>query len=159
MISFASAGQLVHNTIDGSHPVEQDDSYEANLSAPSNSHREFEVTDRFSINSGIESSSVFRESLGYKQSKDPKKSRLVSKSGELNVFSKNVPNRTKLYLSDMFTTLVDMRWHWVIMIFVGNYIASWMLFAAIWWLIVRLRGTSVCVIQVGHGGENFILFI
>lgn len=78
-----------------------------------------------------------------------KKRRLVSKSGELKVLAKNVPRKTRLYLADIFTTMVDLRWKWVIVIFMTSYIFSWTLFGFIWWLIALLRGSSTCVSKVG----------
>ena len=76
------------------------------------------------------------------------KRRLVKKSGDLKVLAKNVPRKTKLYLADIFTTMIDLRWKWVILIFMTCYIFSWTLFAFIWWLIAILRGSSVCVSKV-----------
>lgn len=77
-----------------------------------------------------------------------KKRRLISKSGEVKVLAKNVPRKTRLYLADVFTTMIDLRWKWVILIFVSSYIVSWTLFGFIWWLIAHLRGSTVCVWKV-----------
>ena len=80
--------------------------------------------------------------------KDVLKRRLVNKSGELKVLAKNVPGKTRLYMADLFTTLIDLRWKWVILIFVSSYVFSWTLFGLIWWLIALLRGSSICVAKV-----------
>ena len=77
-----------------------------------------------------------------------KKGRLISKSGKVKVLAKNVPRKTRLYLADVFTTMIDLRWKWVILIFVSSYIVSWTLFGFIWWLIAHLRGSTVCVWKV-----------
>ena len=74
--------------------------------------------------------------------------RLINKSGELKVLPKNVPRKVRRYLSDIFTTMIDLRWKWVIFIFVASYIISWVLFALIWWLMAYLRGSTVCVRKV-----------
>ena len=76
------------------------------------------------------------------------KRRLISKSGELKVLPKNVPRKMRRYLSDIFTTMIDLRWKWVIFIFVSSYIISWLLFGFMWWLVAYLRGSTVCVHKV-----------
>ena len=79
-----------------------------------------------------------------------KKRRLVSKAGEVRVLSRNVPNRTKLYLADIFTTMIDMHWKWIFVLFLVSYVLTWAVFATIWWVIVRVRGTGVCLEEVCH---------
>lgn len=74
--------------------------------------------------------------------------RLVKKNGELKVLAKNVPGKTRRYLADIFTTMIDLRWKWVILIFASSYIISWTMFGFIWWLVAILRGSSVCVTKV-----------
>lgn len=77
-----------------------------------------------------------------------RKKRLVSKNGSLKVSAKNVPRKTKLYFADIFTTMIDLHWPWVILIFCGSYVLSWILFGLIWWLLVAVRGPSVCATEV-----------
>ena len=77
-----------------------------------------------------------------------KKKRLVSKTGELQVISKNVPNRTKLYLADIFTTMIDWHWKWVFLLFLVSYVLTWSVFATVWWIIVLVRGNGVCLEKV-----------
>lgn len=77
-----------------------------------------------------------------------KKQRLINKSGEVKVRSKNVPRKMRRYLADIFTTMIDLRWKWVIFIFIVSYITSWVLFGFIWWLMAYLRGSTVCVAKV-----------
>lgn len=77
-----------------------------------------------------------------------KKQRLINKSGEVKVLSKNVPRKMRRYLADIFTTMIDLRWKWVIFIFIASYITSWVLFGFIWWLMAYLRGSTVCVAKV-----------
>ena len=93
-------------------------------------------------------SATLRGETKSKVPEGPKIRRLVNKTGELKVLAKNVPRKTRLYLADLFTTLIDLRWKWVIFIFVASYIISWTLFGLIWWLIAYLRGYSVCVWKV-----------
>ena len=79
---------------------------------------------------------------------DTSKRRLVNKSGELKVLAKNVPRKTRLYLADIFTTMIDLRWKWVIFIFISSYIISWVVFGFIWWLIAYVRGSTICIEKV-----------
>lgn len=44
-----------------------------------------------------------------------RKTRLVTKSGSLNVSARHVPQKTKRYFADLFTTLIDFRWPGVIL--------------------------------------------
>ena len=74
-----------------------------------------------------------------------RKTRLVTKSGSLNVSARHVPQKTKRYFADLFTTLIDFRWPGVIFVFFASYVISWVLFALIWWSLVAIRGPSVCV--------------
>lgn len=94
-------------------------------------------------------SSTFR---GENETKMPTKGfsdrRLVKKNGELKVLAKNVPGKTRRYLADIFTTMIDLRWKWVMLIFASSYIISWTMFGFIWWLLAILRGSSVCVSKV-----------
>ena len=79
---------------------------------------------------------------------DTDKRRLVNKSGELKVLAKNVPRKTRLYLADIFTTMIDLRWKRVIFIFISSYIISWVVFGFIWWLIAYVRGSTICIEKV-----------
>lgn len=97
--------------------------------------------------SSINSASLRGETEG-KILLDTDKRRLVNKSGELKVLAKNVPRKTRLYLADIFTTMIDLRWKWVIFIFISSYIISWVVFGFIWWLIAYVRGSTICIEKV-----------
>lgn len=89
-----------------------------------------------------------------------RKKRLVTKNGSLKVSARNVPRKTKLYFADIFTTMIDLHWPWVILIFCGSYVLSWVLFGLIWWLLVAVRGPSVCATEVNKKKNLLsILFI
>jgi potassium inwardly-rectifying channel subfamily J len=64
-----------------------------------------------------------------------KRPRLVKKCGELNVNSNKVPKRKRRLLSDIFNTILDIKWRWHIMIFLSSFTISWFFFAAIWYMI------------------------
>lgn len=87
-----------------------------------------------------------------------RKKRLVSKNGSLKVSARNLPRKTKLYFADLFTTMIDLHWPWVILIFFGSYVLSWLVFALLWWLLVAIRGPSVCVTEVYLQSKLYVGF-
>jgi len=96
----------------------------------------------------IDSSTFGSENKTQMPTRGFSKRRLVKKNGELKVLAKNVPGKTRRYLADIFTTMIDLRWKWVMLIFASSYIISWTMFGFIWWLVAILRGSSVCVTKV-----------
>lgn len=76
------------------------------------------------------------------------RNRLVDKKGRLRVKGMRIPEKTKLYIADLFTTAIDLRWKWVGAIFCFSYIFSWFFFGMLWWFMVLTRGEGVCVSQV-----------
>uniref|UniRef100_A0A452HUE4 G protein-activated inward rectifier potassium channel 2 n=1 Tax=Gopherus agassizii TaxID=38772 RepID=A0A452HUE4_9SAUR len=73
--------------------------------------------------------------------------RYVRKDGKCNVHHGNV-RETYRYLSDIFTTLVDLKWRFNLLIFVMVYTVTWLFFGMIWWLIAYIRG------DMEHIGDN-----
>ncbi|XP_072116113.1 G protein-activated inward rectifier potassium channel 2 [Mobula birostris] len=65
--------------------------------------------------------------------------RYVRKDGKCNVHHGNVRERYR-YLTDIFTTLVDLKWRLNLLIFVMVYTTTWLFFGMIWWLIAYIRG-------------------
>ncbi|KAK2145982.1 hypothetical protein LSH36_642g03013 [Paralvinella palmiformis] len=66
--------------------------------------------------------------------------RLVYKNGECNISHVNIKKRRQRYLADIFTTLVDIKWRWNLLIFILAFTLSWLLFALCWWLICFANG-------------------
>ncbi|KAM5179728.1 G protein-activated inward rectifier potassium channel 2 [Mantella aurantiaca] len=79
-----------------------------------------------------------REDLKQKCTKK-KIQRYVRKDGKCNVHHGNV-RETYRYLTDIFTTLVDLKWRFNLLIFVMVYTVTWLFFGMIWWLIAYIRG-------------------
>lgn len=46
---------------------------------------------------------------------------------------------TYRYLTDIFTTLVDLNWRCSLFVFVMAYAVTWLFFGAIWYLIAYCR--------------------
>ncbi|XP_041929335.1 G protein-activated inward rectifier potassium channel 3 [Alosa sapidissima] len=67
-----------------------------------------------------------------------KRQRYVEKNGRCNVQHGNTG--TYRYLTDIFTTLVDLNWRCSLFVFVMAYAVTWLFFGAIWYLIAYLRG-------------------
>ena len=67
------------------------------------------------------------------------KPRLVKKCGELNIIAKRVPKKRQRLLSDLFNTVLDIKWRYHFLIFSLSFIISWFFFASIWYLIAYLN--------------------
>uniref|UniRef100_A0A8C5M2L9 G protein-activated inward rectifier potassium channel 2 n=1 Tax=Leptobrachium leishanense TaxID=445787 RepID=A0A8C5M2L9_9ANUR len=80
-----------------------------------------------------------REDLVKQKCSKRKIQRYVRKDGKCNVHHGNV-RETYRYLTDIFTTLVDLKWRFNLLIFVMVYTATWLFFGMIWWLIAYIRG-------------------
>lgn len=68
-----------------------------------------------------------------------RKARFVDKNGACNVAHKNIREQGR-FLQDVFTTMVDLKWHHSLLIFTMTFICSWMMFAMAWWLIAFAHG-------------------
>lgn len=70
------------------------------------------------------------------------KRRLVFKDGSCNISSRNVMSRKRMYLVDIFTTMVDMRWRYSVLMFTAAFVVSWFAFSVIWYLIAYIHGDT-----------------
>ncbi|XP_064193125.1 ATP-sensitive inward rectifier potassium channel 11-like [Anguilla rostrata] len=68
-----------------------------------------------------------------------RKARFVAKNGRCNVAHTNIREQGR-FLQDVFTTLVDFRWIYTLIIFTMSYLCSWLLFGMIWWLVAFAHG-------------------
>ncbi|XP_018417685.1 PREDICTED: G protein-activated inward rectifier potassium channel 4-like [Nanorana parkeri] len=71
--------------------------------------------------------------------KKKRRQRYVEKDGKCNVHHGNV-RETYRYLTDIFTTLVDLKWRLNLLVFTMVYTITWISFGFIWWLIAYIRG-------------------
>ncbi|TSM68904.1 G protein-activated inward rectifier potassium channel 1 [Bagarius yarrelli] len=97
-----------------------------------------------------------------------KRQRFVDKNGRCNVQHGNLGGETSRYLSDLFTTLVDLKWRWNLFIFILTYTVAWLFMASMWWLIAYTRGDlnrahddkyTPCVANVYNFPSAFLFFI
>ncbi|XP_032822670.1 G protein-activated inward rectifier potassium channel 1-like isoform X1 [Petromyzon marinus] len=100
--------------------------------------------------------------------KKKKRQRFVAKNGRCNVQHGNVSGETGRYISDIFTTLVDLKWRWNLLIFILTYTVAWLVMAGFWWLIAYVRGDmdiardadyTPCVANVYNFPSAFLFFI
>ncbi|XP_059180459.1 inward rectifier potassium channel 16 [Centropristis striata] len=72
----------------------------------------------------------------------PKKYRYVRKEGTCNVVFRHVPEEWMLFVTDIFTTLVEIRWRVMFLIFALSYILSWLIFGILYWVIALANGDT-----------------
>lgn len=84
----------------------------------------------------------------------PNKYRYVRKEGSSNIMFRHVPEERLLFVTDIFTTLVEIRWRVMFLIFALSYILSWLFFGILFWVIALANGdikdpnTEPCVFEV-----------
>ena len=61
--------------------------------------------------------------------------RVIHKNGNVNLSPEHVDKRHRRFIQDMFTTMVDIRWRWNLLVFTMGFLLSWFGFAVVWWLI------------------------
>lgn len=69
-----------------------------------------------------------------------KKTRYVRKDGSCNMIFRHVPGEWVLYVTDIFTTLVEIRWRVMFLTFALSYVLSWLFFGIIFWIIALAHG-------------------
>lgn len=89
--------------------------------------------------------------------------RYMQNDGRFPVIFQKAPGHWSTYLTDIFTTLVELRWRMVFLLFLLSYIVSWLLFGLIYWLIAYINGdidgeeSRLCVANV-RGFTGAFLF-
>uniref|UniRef100_A0A3P9NH95 Potassium inwardly rectifying channel subfamily J member 15 n=1 Tax=Poecilia reticulata TaxID=8081 RepID=A0A3P9NH95_POERE len=85
-------------------------------------------------------------------------SRIVSKDGHNNVQIDNVEGMVKLYLHDIWTTVVDMKWRYKLTLFASTFVMTWFIFGVFFFFIGMGNGDfdtwrnsthTACVTNVG----------
>lgn len=79
----------------------------------------------------------------------PTRQRLVTKDGHCALRPPLCPSGTwrgassrawMLALQDLWGLLVGLRWRWVLLAFCASFLAHWLLFACLWYLLAHLNG-------------------
>ncbi|KAK7111482.1 G protein-activated inward rectifier potassium channel 4-like [Littorina saxatilis] len=57
-----------------------------------------------------------------------------------NIVITGVPDRSRRYLNDLYTTLIDIKWRWNLLFFVVGFVVTWVVFAVFYFLLCFLHG-------------------
>nr|BAB56015.1 G-protein coupled inwardly rectifying potassium channel-B [Halocynthia roretzi] len=85
------------------------------------------------------------------KSKTKQPGRFMTKTGHCNIRRSALQMGTR-YMTDIFTTLVDLRWKYNMIIFVFVYTAAWSMFGFLWWMVAFVRGDTD--INVHNGTDS-----
>uniref|UniRef100_A0A8C1VV89 ATP-sensitive inward rectifier potassium channel 14 n=1 Tax=Cyprinus carpio TaxID=7962 RepID=A0A8C1VV89_CYPCA len=96
--------------------------------------------------------------------KQQAQTRFVNKDGHCNVQFINMSEKGQRYLADIFTTCVDIRWRWMMVLFCLSFLLSWLLFGVIFWLIALSSGDSenqkqICISNVDSFMAAFLFSV
>ncbi len=97
------------------------------------------------------------------------RNRFVKKNGQCNVQFTNMDEKSQRYLADIFTTCVDIRWRYMLIVFTLVFVISWLAFGLAFWVIALLHGDldnpagddnfTPCVLQVNGFIAAFLFSI
>lgn len=76
--------------------------------------------------------------------------RIVSKDGHNNVRIDNVEGMVKLYLHDIWTTVVDMKWRYKLTLFASTFVMTWFIFGVIFYFIGMGNGDLELDLPANH---------
>ncbi|XP_056143287.1 ATP-sensitive inward rectifier potassium channel 12 [Lampris incognitus] len=79
-------------------------------------------------------------------------SRFVNKSGQCNIHFSNMDEKSQRYISDIFTTCVDIRWRYMFLVFSLVFVVSWLSFGLAFWTIGLLHGDM----DRSSGDDSFV---
>uniref|UniRef100_A0A8C4QCB9 G protein-activated inward rectifier potassium channel 1 n=1 Tax=Eptatretus burgeri TaxID=7764 RepID=A0A8C4QCB9_EPTBU len=95
--------------------------------------------------------------------------RFVEKNGRCNVQHGNLGPESGRYLSDLFTTLVDLHWRWNLLLYVSVHVCAWLGVALLWWVVAYGHGDlssqappathTPCVANVYGFPSAFLFFL
>ncbi|XP_041863799.1 ATP-sensitive inward rectifier potassium channel 15 [Melanotaenia boesemani] len=76
--------------------------------------------------------------------------RIVSKDGHNNVRIDNVEGMVKLYLHDIWTTVVDIKWRYKLTLFASTFVMTWLIFGVFYYVISMGNGDF----EAGHNSNH-----
>ncbi|KAM4635344.1 ATP-sensitive inward rectifier potassium channel 12 [Polymixia lowei] len=79
-------------------------------------------------------------------------SRFVNKTGQCNIHFSNMDEKSQRYISDIFTTCVDIRWRYMFLVFSLVFVMSWLSFGLAFWVIGLLHGDM----ENAGGDDSFV---
>ena len=84
------------------------------------------------------------------RSKMNKKKRVVLKDGTTSVTYKNISKKWRVFLTDIYTTLLDAPWIHCILMFSASFYGSWLMFGVLYYLVSLSHGDFVEAKVEGH---------
>ncbi|XP_072046891.1 ATP-sensitive inward rectifier potassium channel 8-like [Amphiura filiformis] len=66
--------------------------------------------------------------------------RLIEKDGACNIIHTPLKNKRFRFLSDAYTTLIDLKWRYILLILTLTYVLSWSFFAIAWYTVAWVHG-------------------
>lgn len=111
----------------------------------------------------VDTSCTTVHNLSGTNGKEDGRLRYMQRDGRFPVVFHQVPGDWSSYLTDIFTTLVEIRWRVMLLIFCLSYVLSWLFFGLCFWLIAYVHGDTQevdnepCVYNV-HGFTSAFLF-
>lgn len=94
--------------------------------------------------------------------------RLVSTSGVTNIKAVGISGKRIHFFTDFFTNMIEIKWSWNIVIFIGGFTITWLLFGLFYWLVCHLHGDfinyttpewSPCITDVKSFASTFLFSI
>ena len=64
---------------------------------------------------------------------------IIKKSGEFNIGQKGIKKLKQQYLADIFTTLIELKWRYTLILFIAAFLISWLFFGLLWWLLAYIK--------------------
>ncbi|XP_030066489.1 inward rectifier potassium channel 4 [Microcaecilia unicolor] len=105
---------------------------------------------------------------GQTHSRRKHRNRFVKKNGQCNVYFANLSNKSQRYMADIFTTCVDTRWRYMLLIFSAAFLVSWLFFGFLFWSIAFFHGdlnplgpgsNKPCIMHVNSFVEAFLFSV
>ncbi|XP_044758855.1 inward rectifier potassium channel 18-like [Coccinella septempunctata] len=101
--------------------------------------------------------------------------RVIFKNGTCNVTRSRIAGKKRLkFLQDLFTTLVDAKWRWTLLVFAVSFLVSFVGFALVWWIISvshgdlepdhlpplqKMNGWTPCVTEIYNFTSSFLFSV
>lgn len=84
--------------------------------------------------------STSSSSSSFLRKRRPSPPRIIAKSGVCQLHSENIEHQGWKYFEDLFTSLLELRWRYTLLVFCFAYFTSWTFFALAWYSLFYLHG-------------------
>ena len=69
-----------------------------------------------------------------------RKARIIQKDGSLNIIYSNIGKKRRSYFMDIFTTMLELRWRYTLLVFALGFLLTWSFYAGVWCLVAYFHG-------------------